>query len=257
MKSLIQKLLLCPLLPLLVVLAAPAQTRVESREIIEKINRGEPVSYRNAQIVGDLDLTALANQQAEPGSSSGQTFYVNTVQTSLQFTGCSFAGAVIATRQPGHTQIFYTKFAGDARFQNCTFKGENNFRHAVFASGATFEGSRFGAGTDFRHTEFTQSPSFRGTAFGGEVEFRHTTFRESPDFTKAVFGRGADFRHVEFPGGVRFEHAVFEAPADFNHAEFSSPVRWKGVTFRSGVTCHHTQLDGRDYQIGAHAGAAE
>ena len=254
MTSPIQKLLLWALLPFLMVLTAPAQTRVDAREIIEKINRGEPVTYRNAEIVGDLDLTALANQQVKPDASSSQTFYVNTVGASLQFTGCTFTGAVVATRQPGHTEIFYTHFAGDTRFQNCNFKGETEFRHAVFAGDATFDGSRFGTGAGFRHTHFAQSASFKGTTFGG-VDFRHTNFRESPDFAEAVFGQGADFRHVEFPGGVRFENAVFEAGADFNHAEFASPVRWKGVTFRSRVACQHTQLDGRAYQIGANARA--
>jgi uncharacterized protein YjbI with pentapeptide repeats len=257
MKSLTQKLLLCTLLPFVVVLAAPAQAKIDTREIIEKINRGEPVTYRNAEIVGDLDLTALANQQALPDKSSSQTFYVNTVGASLTFTGCTFAGAVIATRQPGHTEIFYTRFASDARFQDCIFKGETNFRHAVFDGGANFDGSRFGAGTEFRHTDFTRSPSFRGTTFGGGVDFRHTSFRESPDFAEAVFGQGADFRHVEFPGGVRFEHAVFEAEADFNHAGFTSPVQWKGVTFRSGVSSRHAQLDGQAYQIRAAAESAE
>lgn len=248
MTSLIQKLLLA-VPAFLAVLAAPAQTRVDAREIIGKINRGQPVTYRNAEISGDLDLTAMANQRVKSGASSSQTFYVNTVGVPLQFTGCTFAGAVVATRQPGHTEIFYTEFAGDTRFQDCVFKGETEFRHAVFAGGATFDGSRFGAGAGFRHTDFTQSASFKGTTFGG-VDFRHTGFRESPNFTGAVFGQGADFRHVEFPGGVHFENAVFEAGADFNHAAFASPVRWKGVTFRAGVACRHAQLDGQDYHIG-------
>ncbi len=253
MKSLTQKLLI-GLLLFFVALAASAQTKIEAREIIEKINRGEPVTYRNAEIVGDLDLTALTNQRRQAKASSNP-FYVSTVQAPLLFTRCTFTGEVIATRQSGQDEIFYTDFAAEARFQDCTFRRAVAFRHAAFGRAATFDGSRFGEEASFRHTDFSASPSFKGVTFGGDVDFRHTSFVESPDFTKAVFGQGADFRHTRFPAGVHFEYAIFESRVDFNHADFSSPVRWKGVDFQQGVECRHTHLDGQSYQVEADARA--
>ena len=58
MKKSVQLLFLLLLLPAL----SFAQTRVDAKEIIAKINRGEAVNYKNARIEGNLDLTQLATK---------------------------------------------------------------------------------------------------------------------------------------------------------------------------------------------------
>ena len=44
-------------------LAWLAQTTISASDIIAKINRKEAISYQNATITGDLDLTSLANRK--------------------------------------------------------------------------------------------------------------------------------------------------------------------------------------------------
>lgn len=242
------KLLLCSVL-LLTSLTTFGQTKVTSREIIDKINKGEPVEYRNAQIVGDLDLTQLKNQRLESKKNTSQKFYANTVEAPFQFTNCTFTGDIITTRQPEQQSIFYTNFAKDVKLQNCTFKGVMAFRHATFSDNVTFEGSQFEREANFVHTIFAMRPTFKGVTFADATNFRHTGLTKGIDFTKATFRQAIDFRHTNFPEGVSFKDATFDREADFTHAEFSARADWTGASFRRGVGSEHAQMNGRRYDL--------
>ncbi len=75
-----------------------AQTKIKSTDIIKKINAGEPVEYKNAEIEGDLDLTNLENRRLEHSSgnwNNGNDTYESNVEVSLKFTDCTFLGNVL------------------------------------------------------------------------------------------------------------------------------------------------------------------
>lgn len=230
-------------------LATSAQTKVDSREIIDRVNKGEPVAYRNAQIVGDLDLTQLKNQGVRGKDNTSQTFHVSLVEVPFLFTDCTFTGDIITTRQPEQANIYVTNFTREAKFQNCTFKGAGAFRHALFSDKITFDGSQFEQKADFMHAVFSTRPTFKRAIFTDEVNFRHTEFDKGVDFAKATFEQAIDFRHTGFADDVSFEQATFTKQADFSHAEFSTRAQWSGVSFRQGVGAEHTQLNGRQYDL--------
>lgn len=238
---------------LLFALSATAQTKVEAVEIINKINEGTPVEYRNAEITGDLDLTNLKEQQQQSSTESSNVFFANAVKATLRFTNCTFLGKVIATRhgQDDTKNIYYANFTEPLLFKNCTFKEEMIFRHAAFGKDASFEGSKFLAGVDFLHTNFTAGSVFTATTFARPAYFRHTAFARKVDFSKAVFQQGIDCTHTVFSKGVNFEKVTFEEPANFNHTEFTSPVQWSGAVFSRGFVAQHPQLDGENYAFEA------
>jgi uncharacterized protein YjbI with pentapeptide repeats len=233
----------------LVSLASVAQPKVTSREIIDKMNKGESVEYQGAEIVGDLDLTQLKNQRLESRKNTSQKFHANLVEVPFHFTNCTFTGDIITTRQPEQPNIYYTNFTQDVKLLNCTFKGVMAFRHATFSDRVTCEGSQFKARTDFVHTIFLARPIFRAVTFPQATNFRHTEFKQGVDFTKAMFRGEIDFRHTIFPEGVSFKEATFEREADFTHAEFSARVDWTGVSFRRGFGSEHAQFNGRRYDL--------
>ncbi len=122
MKKLFYLLLL--LLPALAV----AQNNVDAREIIDKINRGETVTYRNATITGKLDFTGLSNRTLKPektyASWTGRTkTFISTVNVPLQFTNCTFTDEVLAyysvekENDEGGSEIYKADFNQDVLFE--------------------------------------------------------------------------------------------------------------------------------------------
>ncbi len=173
MKKLFYLLLL--LLPALAV----AQNNVDAREIIDKINRGETVTYRNATITGKLDFTGLSNRTLKPEKTyanwtgRAKTF-ISTVNVPLQFTNCTFTDEVLAyysvekENDEGGSEIYKADFNQDVLFEGCTFKGQSAFKYSIFTEKAFFAGSRFNnealwlSRGDFRnHGNFRNAERFK------------------------------------------------------------------------------------------------
>src|SRR5687767_7275336 len=79
--------------------ATVAQTRIKASDIIIQINEGRAVEYSNVEIEGDLDLTDLENRKPEHSLTrfgGDNDKYESTVEVSLNFTGCTFLGNVLA-----------------------------------------------------------------------------------------------------------------------------------------------------------------
>lgn len=245
---------------LLFLLSGPtllAQTTIDAREIIAKIDRNEPVSYQNATIIGTLDLTELANKQSVREGQQNDS-YQSIVKVPLTFTKCIFKGDVIAykavptgKKRWENTTVYTANFEEAVRFENCEFAGESAFKYSKFRENAVFTGSRFqetavfkyakfrgnadftGATfanyADFKYTNFGENSSFRQTTFNNYADFKYTEFSEGADFSNALFGKVADFKYVRFPRGTTFAATRFDGSTDFKYATMQggrfSPVR--------------------------------
>ena len=231
-----------------------AQSAVNAADIILAINRNEPVSYRNAVISGDLDLTELANKRPNDRSNWGvQGSYVSTVSVPVTFKNCTFSGNVIAykntvasrNREDGllhmgnggvtSTADFtepvrfeqcvfkkdaafkYTTFSRKAAFLGNTFNSTALFKYARFGQTADFGGSSFEDYADFKYAEFNTVSDFRNVRFNGSADFKYTKFDEKADFGQARFARNADFKYTDLPQGTRFDAAEFNGSTDFKY----------------------------------------
>lgn len=231
-----------------------AQSAVTAAEIIARINRNEPVSYQNAVISGDLDLTELANKRLNERSSwVGQGSYLSTVTVPMTFKNCVFSGNVIAykntiasrdrengllnmnnggiTSTADFTEpvlfdkcVFeqdaafkYTTFRRKAVFVGNTFKDIALFKYTRFSESADFSNSSFGEFADFKYAKFNTVSDFRNARFNGSADFKYTKFDEKADFGQARFARNADFKYTDLPQGTRFDETEFKGSADFKY----------------------------------------
>ena len=109
-----------------------AQRTVDAKEIIDRINRKESISYQNITITGDVDLTGLANRKAvRDGNWRGESQeFLSMVDVPLTFKNCTFKGKFLAYRaedQDGRllkmsNKVYNTDFNEAVTFENCTFQ---------------------------------------------------------------------------------------------------------------------------------------
>jgi uncharacterized protein YjbI with pentapeptide repeats len=234
---------------------AMAQSRVEAREILAKINRGEKVTLKNTRVEGDLDLTQLQNKKLkkedQQDANQGSKFYISTVTAPLSFTGCTFTGKVLGYFNPEADQInvsgkgndvFSTNFEKEVRFEDCTFEAEAAFKYSEFNQLASFGDSRFQQAAVFKYARFAQGVSFEKADFAQRADFKYARFVQGVNFEKANFGQQADFKYVKFPAGTSFRTADFHQEADFKYAEFLKGADFRQAAFRSFANFKNTQL---------------
>ncbi len=206
-----------------------AQRQVEASAILQRINQGLPVEYRDVRITSELDLTTLHNlRQVSEHRYQGQGQDVHVYAQSyaahltlpVVFINCSFSGEFVASRQRDN-MIYEADFARTVRFEGCIFEKMATFRHCWFEKEVTFANCSFLGGVDFRHSYFVTRPSFYGTIFGWEADLRHTTFYQGASFDQADFKADANFRHAEFSGPMSFKRTELGERADFGLAQLN------------------------------------
>ncbi|GHN03001.1 hypothetical protein WSM22_44900 [Cytophagales bacterium WSM2-2] len=215
-------------------ITATAQTKVNASDIIKQINEGRDVSYSNAVIEGNLDLTNLTNRVEKRHSGShtnamrhDNQFFVSTVTVALTFTNCTFSGDVIA---------FYSTCCGDQTYA------------ANFEKDVIFKNCTFNQASEFKYSEFAQAASFSGSMFNDVANFKYAEFANGPAFDNVNFDSGADFKYTEFPKETSFEKATFNDMADFKYSKFTSPLNMTGTTFQGHGEFKYTRLDGGSFK---------
>ena len=245
-----------------------AQTRVDAKEIIYKINQGQAVSYKNARIEGNLDLTQLNNKQLQKDTDNEKQskVYISTVTVPVSFTNCTFTGHVLAYFNPDNfdlsngstvrnltkswvgeakNEIYNTNFEKEVTFVNCTFEESSNFKYSEFKEGVSFAGSRFEKEAFFKYTKFGKTADFNKAQFENGAVFKYVKFPQQPNFSGATFAGETDFKYTHFPHGVNFQRTQFKDFANFKYTQFAEPLNLKGAAFKKEGDFKYTQLDGR------------
>ena len=254
-----------------------AKSQVKASTIIDQINAGKAVQYKNAEIVGDLDFTSIKDVTIDEKSKAGRFLskgstlvYWYHVRSPISFIDCIFKGDVLAyvhddDENETHNAIFYkdvdfqgcdfqgkstfkyVKFETKANFKNTQYSDEALFKYTKFLTDTSFENSRFNDAANFKYTKFSTDVSFANSHFGREANFKYTKFPEAVNFDKATFKRLANFKYTKFPEGVNFKDAQFMGNADFKYTKFSEPVNFDGVVFDDDVNFKYTKIDGKSF----------
>ncbi len=231
-----------------------AQSRVQVEDVLDQINAGQDVSYKNAVIVGDLDFRALKDVTADKplrklkiGRFSSQSFSCH-VRSSLSFIDCTFTGDVLAylhidKKNETYNAVFYE----DVSFEGCEFEKTSAFKYAKFMKKANFVNTTYEEEALFKYAKFSTDVSFQGSNFYNDANFKYTKFPEEVDFQQAVFHDYANFKYVKFPEGVSFEDAEFQRDACFKYTKFSEPLNLDGVEFDGDTDFKYTKIDGRSF----------
>ncbi len=232
-----------------------AQKTVDAKEIIEKINRKEAVSYQNVTITGDLDLTSLANQrEVREGNWQGESqSFLSVVETPLTFRNCTFQGKVLAYRTEESklvkitSKVYNTDFDEAVTVEDCQFEDDAAFKYSTFSQRALFTGNTFRDGALFKYAKFQNAADFSRSTFREYSDFKYTKFGESSSFQKATFERYADFKYTKFDEGVDFRQARFSGNADFKYTHFPRGTNFEDVRFDGSTDFKYTTLDGRKF----------
>lgn len=235
---------------------------VQAREILAKIQDGEPVEYDHVVVRGDLDLSKSdlperyvprttyeidrlglsetpkvinssirINDSAFDGFVDFSNAYFNA--TTIDFSGSNFSKYADFH---GATFIDYADFQQAlfrdfADFQGTTFSGYADFDAAKFRGNAELSGAEFSGYASFIGAEFNGYAEFSDALFPGDAIFESVTFREDAYFGGTSFGGYASFNEAAFRGYVGFENALFSRYADFDAARFSEEVYFSGAEF--------------------------
>ena len=254
MKTLITSLLLA------VAGLAPAlaQSTVDAKDIIAKINRKEIISYQNTTIVGDLDLTNLANRkEVREGSWKGDSQeFLSVVEVPVSFKNCTFKGKFLAYRTDQQEErrlinrnniVYNTDFTEAVTVENCTFDENAAFKYSNFAQRAMFTGNTFAETALFKYTKFRSAADFSGSTFRGYADFKYTNFSEASAFQKALFEGPADFKYTKFGERVDFGQARFNGNADFKYTHLPRRTNFDDTRFNGSTDFKYTTLDGQKF----------
>jgi uncharacterized protein YjbI with pentapeptide repeats len=232
-----------------------AKSQVKAGQIIDQINAGKAVQYKDAEIVGDLDFTSIKNvtidekSQRNRDRNKGSTLtYWSHVKSPVSFVNCVFKGDVLAyVHKDRENEIHNAIFYADADFQGCDFQGKSTFKYVEFKAKANFKNTQYHNEALFKYTEFSTDVSFSNSSFHRDANFKYTEFPESASFDKTTFKRLANFKYTEFHEGVTYEGAQFKGEANFKYTEFHEPVNFDNVAFDGDVNFKYTKLDGKSF----------
>lgn len=234
---------------------ALAQKTVDAREIIEKINRKEAVSYQNVTVTGDLDLTNLANRREvqEAGWKGESREFLSVVEVPLTFQNCTFQGTVLAYRTEESRSLKMTNtvynadFAEAVTLEDCQFTNDAAFKYSTFRQRALLMGNTFRKIALFKYAKFRNAADFSGSTFRDYADFKYAKFDESSAFQKVAFERYADFKYTKFDEGVDFRQARFVSTADFKYTHFPRGTTFDEARFTGSTDFKYTTLDGRKF----------
>jgi len=248
-----------------------AQTRVKADDIIEQVNKGKAVRYKNAEIIGDLNFTSVKDVELYKKNGSTKTYSCH-VRCPISFINCIFRGDLIAyfhddKKKETHNAVFhddvdfggcefskgsafkYVKFLGDANFENTKFQEEALFKYTKFSTKVSYSKANFYGEANFKYTKFPKGVSFANAGFHGAANFKYTKFPEPVYFEGSVFRRSANFKYTKFPKGVSFENVGFHGATNFKYTKFYEPLNFDGVVFDKDADFKYTKIDGKSFTM--------
>jgi hypothetical protein len=198
---------------------------VQASEILEKIQKGEPVECDNVIIEGDLNLSELdlPTQHIERTEAQKKWVFPNLVLpdeaklvvSSIKITNTKIDGmlnfANIIIQQP--FLLNGSQLSGNDSFEGTIFNGDVNFVGAMFSGNAYFEHARFNRDADFFGATFNSFAAFWYTTFNGRAGFGKAMFNGDTNFEGATFDKNAAFWGTTFSGDfLIFRNAKFNDP---------------------------------------------
>ncbi len=244
---------------------------IEARELLTRIENGDPLIYDHVAIVGDIDITRLDLPLIHCERPAKETQTAVVVASKIQIRNSEFQGNVNfahallreALDLCGCTFLQEARFkgasfSGGAGFESCSFKRYATFRDANFFGSARFQGTHFSAianfgnavfdcpahfgsarfsklCTNFGEASFLDEADFTQAKFAGTANFRQTSFGRSVSFWKTIFLADANFQGAKFMGYASFQSAALSGNADFRGANFNEELNMEFASFQGNA----------------------
>jgi uncharacterized protein YjbI with pentapeptide repeats len=245
------------------------QRVVPAKEILDKIQKREPVEYDNVIIEGDLDLSKLdlptkhikLTEYQKLLSRSNLVKIVphqidirnSSIRGELNFSNILFQEDIhfIKVQVSGKADFSGAQFEDAAVFTKVQFDSDAGFSEAQMGF-ARFMSAKFGGHAGFSGAQFTIYADFSGAQFSKKAGFWCAQFSGVTSFIAAQFSGYAEFSQAQFDGEVNFLQAQFSGDADFQGAQFNAGLNLKLVKYERFLTRwesikDHLEYDGAAY----------
>ena len=230
---------------------------VEAREILERIEKGEPVIYEHVAIAGDVDISKLELPIVHSQRSQDKSQVAHIVASRIEIRNSDFQGKVNLAntifREPldlgGSTFCQEASFKGStfedgARFEGTSFRRYASFRDAGFLKEARFQEASFSAIANFGKALFDCPAIFVSATFSELcANFLEASFLRDADWTGARFSGTANFNLVSFNGSTSFWKSYFHAEASFQGAKFAGYASFQGALISGNADFRATNFN--------------
>lgn len=222
---------------------------MKASEILEQIEQGAHIFYKDVTVEGDFDLTSLECTYQESELVKRVDIQGSVTFISCRFTGgikgfslqdksmisCSFQRnfSLIDCAIEGEVDLREASYIGNVQFKKTAFKKsvrmEGNyfqsnaiFNNCIFLGDASFHNSYFNWKSNFMESEFAKNCGFQGAIFNGQSQFSSIRCSAYADFTLLDFRQGAMFSYANFDDRVNFGGTKFRDRVDFVKTEFTT-----------------------------------
>ena len=220
---------------------------VPAREILAKIQAGEPVEYDHVIVKGDLNLNQLELPAKCVNREWEQIDYYSSIYhgSVLGFMRSTFhAFFTNATLVKSPIRIRYSRIEGMVDFSNAIFQSKSiDFSSTKFRGHAYFNGSQFTNSTSFGYSKFNDSVSFSGSQFNGRADFFGSQFNGLADFSGSQFNSDVNFWASQFNGLSVFPLSHFNGSATFGSCLFNKYVDFSDSKFNSDATFYRSKFN--------------
>ena len=215
---------------------------VPAQEILDKIERGEPVEYDHVIVEGDLDLGKVELPKRRVNWAYEKVeimsiLYSQVVSSSIRIRGSLIDGNIYFNNSIFNNSFDFSGsyFRGNALFSHSAFNGSSRFRYATFNSYADFSYSIFNGGNDFGHSFFSSNAMFFSSVFNSDANFGDSVFNGSSSFFGSGFKGVANFQDCAFNSDASFLASTFSHQALFSNTIFKKEAIFWDSAFRNDV----------------------
>jgi hypothetical protein len=214
---------------------------VLTSEILDKIQKGEPVEYDCSAIKGNLvskleesnehrDLSQ-DQREIEELSENTRTVYSSILITCSIINGILDCSNIIFKKKVTFADVTFNE---DVKFTETQFCEGADFMFCTFNKRANFEAARFSGKADFASSQFN-GLNFDCAQFEKEACFQNTKFNAIAEFMKSKFKGLACFEAAEFCNHANFVETRFEDKADFNMSKLCGTSNFGKSNFNGEI----------------------
>jgi hypothetical protein len=227
----------------IILAAAPAEclTIVNASEILDKIQRGEPVEYQNSYIKGDMSLNT---SHINPHEVNRTDYVSNILLIDVSVYPVNSSINITDSIIDGNVNFGSAEFLKPVRISNSTMK-KVDFNGSIFNGRAQFDDSTFNDLSIFSGSNFTGFTSFEKSKFNGPSEFEGVTFERSAELIGAKFNKSANFEECAFHSYSKFVNSRFDGPANFNYSYFAKDLLFDKSFFNQSATFRNALFKGK------------
>ncbi|PQJ78684.1 pentapeptide repeat-containing protein [Polaribacter porphyrae] len=233
-----------------------SQKTIEASDILKDIKSGKSISYKNAKIVGILDLTYMdeAMEKLPRKKRNSWWGYNNSneikklIDVKISFENCTFKDDVLAyipDEDSGYT--FTASFEDDVIFKNCNFERKAMFKYSRFERNADFSGTTFDDDSTFKYAKFDRDISFTNTKFAETSTFKYAEFNRKVSFANSIFEDSAIFKYTKFYDGVSFNSTDFQEDLNIKYMKVSGDFDISGMKIGYDIDAKYTKINGKSF----------